>query len=92
MPLVSPVIVPLACLPLLHSFVDADFIRDGSSTCSYRSANQRALASAQQCACNCAACRGAANNLRPGMMPMIMCRLCVLRAFMTFRLCLLRKA
>jgi hypothetical protein len=92
MPLVLVVFMPLACLTFFDSFVDADFICDGSSACSYRSANQRALASAQQCACNCAACRGAANNLCSGMVPMIMCRLCVLRAFMTFRLCLLRKA
>ena len=87
-----PFVMPLALLPFFDAFVDADFIRDGSSACSNRSADQRALASAQQRTGNCSSCRGATYNLCPGLVTMIMCCLCVPGTLVTLRLRLLRKA
>lgn len=85
-------VMPLALLSRFDAFVDADFIGNRSSACSDRSADQRALASAQQGTGNCSSCCGATYNLCPGVVTMIMRCLRVLCAFMTLGLCLLRKA
>ena len=67
-------------LTLFNSFVYPDFIGDSTAACSYCSADESAFSSTKECSCNRAACCGAANDLRSGVVLMVMGSLCAFGA------------
>jgi hypothetical protein len=81
----------LLMLAFFNPFIFPDFIRDSATTRANRSTNQRAFSAAHKGSGHRAACGRAANNLRSGVMLMVMGRLGTLGLLMALSLCLLRK-